>query len=1319
MRSIRSHIRAPFGVIAIFLLCASIFASLAIIHNTSAAFDFDNAELDAKNRSASYYVTLQGCVQNNMYGTIDAENTNYSPSSVNWFDDNNAYGYIYTEGKTDCRDVMIKALTLWDITPEAFLKGLKYEQKSSTSYKWTGTGDGNARRSNFESYVKSVLATSNPADAGAAAEYQRYSTWWQSQCVVKSFGDISALTDDVIKERINSGYTESTGTYSSNKYVKIKQPDGKEWGYSYKHKASSSSGRGGAAAFSYTTYGYHTTAAKATCDDTVSKLGGSSLAAYNTYSNALAVTSICKSQGYQTITASSSNPVGVYTLTACENGYANKSKPTYCATTYTPKTINYQGATIENTQKAEQDACLYGRSITPEQLAAAVNGIVDSDIPPPDGGGGDDTATSCVVDGIGWMVCPLLNAFGGLSDAMYGWIDSVLRLQPLSLSSESPQFIAWQSIRNIANVLLVIAFLVIIFSQLTSMGVSNYGVKKTLPRLVIVALAINTSFYLMAIAVDLTNIIGVGLHSIFSTLAPDADASTMNAAGVIGALVTGTGTAIVAGTAITFAAASAGSFSTLALMALPVIGVAILGLLAAVATLFIRNALVVVLIVISPLAFAAYLLPNTQSLFAKWRKLFISMLVLFPMAALLFGGSKFAASVIVTADQPLSALAAIFIMAVPLGMLPWLVKSSNSLLGNIGGRLSGLASKARNPLTRATQGAVDKSKAASLAGRRNMFGFKQKPGRTNMAQRMNNRRMSREAEIGNLKGESEENWREMAISGTGGGKNGKAAARAQAALKGQQDHSTRKGRNDARAQEMHTARINTPGSVIGQMDTEAREAKLATARNEAQTQARFDQRVQNSAALTNTQQATRRAEEVSKTVKAEQDHAFEQVKSTDATLLGLRDRQADAQLKTAALTEQSAVQTQRRQQADPGLLDVRLATEASKKERGALDQQITEQVAAAGTTAGAAELIANGVSSSTISQLQDAHESQADSQLRTAAYTEQASAETERRQMSDLDLVNTRLGTEASKRERGALNQQVSQMVEEGSTQDGGDALVSMGVDQGIVDSLRTSQVTSSIASSATNSAKNVQQVEYAKQIEASAPMAAAAGGIDPQGMDRVVAGAKSVITDVVNKAIGMEKSTMSYTAVTDSPTGEPGLASIYSNGGVDTSGKPLVSAERRAAAAGQIFKVGSDEQILQMLNDVSAMPTNTPDEREAKKLIMQQIAADMGSRKPTALGAADVSALARGDYSGVIEDKIGARFSAGKISPENLYATSADELQRMITVFSSGYTPATPEAAANIAELKTQIEVYKTSPTFKPASPEIAALINKLEAEL
>ena len=928
-------------------------------------------------------------------------------------------------------------------------------------------------------------------------------------------------------------------------------------------------------------------------------------------------------------------------LAACIQGAMHLADASYCNTNYpAPDSLNASGNLPTDTNKSKRDACAAGASLNVDG-----GGVVLSDSDAPEDPNADTTATACVVDGIGWMVCPMLNALGGLGDAMYGWIDSVLRLQPLTVSNgdgtESSQFVAWQSIRNIANVLLVIAFLIIIFSQLTSMGVTNYGVKKTLPRLIIVALAINTSFYIMAIAVDLTNIIGVGLHSIFSTLAPDATAATMNANEIIGAFVTGTGTVAVAGTAVAIAAGTGAlSLSTLALMALPVVGVAVLALLAAVATLFIRNALIVILIVISPLAFAAYLLPNTQSMFTKWRKLFVSMLVLFPMAALLFGGAKFAASVVVVSDQPLSALAAIFIMAAPLGMLPWLVKSSNSLLGNIGGKLGGLARRARNPLNKAVEGQVNKQREAYRAGQKTFFGRKQKEGKTNVAQRWNNRRMSREAEIGNLKGESEENWREMAISGTGGGKNGKAAARAQAALKGQQDHATLKGRNDARAQEMHTARINTPGSVIGQMDTEAREAKLATARNEAQTQARFDQRVQNSAALTNTQQATRRAEEVSKTVKAEQDHAFEQVKSTDATLLGLRDRQADAQLKTSALTERSAVETQRRQQADPGLLNIRLDTEASKKERGALEQDITRQVAEGATDVGGAELV----------------------------------------------------GRQISAADQAAM--------------------------QSIVDRLKTAQVSSSVATSATTSAQNVQQQEHSTELMQNAALAVDAGGIDPRGESRVKAAANAVITDATNKAISAEKSTMTRAVAGARDGSDPD--SLWSIVRDDTA-----SVERRAAAAGQIMKTAGDGDIHELFEYVGDLSEPTLDST-SRLFIQQQMSDDMGGRKPVSIGAADAAALGTGTYSGNFDSKVTGRLSAGKLSPENLYATSADELQRMVQVLSdpsfvaqdpNGTPPGT--GAANLAELKLQIENYKKSPSFKPASPEIAALIDQLEAEI
>ena len=56
-------------------------------------------------------------------------------------------------------------------------------------------------------------------------------------------------------------------------------------------------------------------------------------------------------------------------------------------------------------------------------------------------------------------------------------------------------------------------FLAIIISQLTGFGISNYGIKKMLPRLIIAAILVNLSIYICQIAVDLSNILGYGLRA--------------------------------------------------------------------------------------------------------------------------------------------------------------------------------------------------------------------------------------------------------------------------------------------------------------------------------------------------------------------------------------------------------------------------------------------------------------------------------------------------------------------------------------------------------------------------------------------------------------------------------------------------------------------------------------------------------------------------------------------------------------------------------------------------------------------------------------
>ena len=76
---------------------------------------------------------------------------------------------------------------------------------------------------------------------------------------------------------------------------------------------------------------------------------------------------------------------------------------------------------------------------------------------------------------------------------------------------------------------------------------------------------------------------------------------------------------------------------------------AVPALLAVLTTLLIlvgRYALLTILIAISPLAFVAFILPGTEGLFDKWRKTFITLLVFYPMVAVLFAGSKAAAYII-------------------------------------------------------------------------------------------------------------------------------------------------------------------------------------------------------------------------------------------------------------------------------------------------------------------------------------------------------------------------------------------------------------------------------------------------------------------------------------------------------------------------------------------------------------------------------------------------------------------------------------------------------------------------------------------------
>ena len=159
-----------------------------------------------------------------------------------------------------------------------------------------------------------------------------------------------------------------------------------------------------------------------------------------------------------------------------------------------------------------------------------VDGVLDGGMD--SGSGSSDEGDPCYnagIESMSWLLCPALNNTRDTVAHVDGWINSWLSVETNLYSStkeaggRTEAYQAWGVLRNIANIVLAIIFLVIIFSQLTGYGINNYGIKKILPRLIVFAILINLSFIICEIAVDISNILGSGLNNLFSNLAGAVD----------------------------------------------------------------------------------------------------------------------------------------------------------------------------------------------------------------------------------------------------------------------------------------------------------------------------------------------------------------------------------------------------------------------------------------------------------------------------------------------------------------------------------------------------------------------------------------------------------------------------------------------------------------------------------------------------------------------------------------------------------------------------------------------------------------------------
>ena len=319
----------------------------------------------------------------------------------------------------------------------------------------------------------------------------------------------------------------------------------------------------------------------------------------------------------------------------------------------------------------------------------------------------DDDDVTCMNSGagksLGWILCPVLDLLTSTAEKTYNSI-----IKP-SMDIESDLFdqskagagthSAWSVFQGIANVAFVILFMVVIVSQVTGIGINNYGIKKILPKLIVVAILVNISWYICVIATDVSNIVGNSIQELFKHLPTTADGE---AASITLATVSGGKRVIdIAAKETLNAVAILGTVAGIgAIIINPAILLSLLisalGVVISVFTLFIllsaRQALVVVLTVVSPVAIVCFMLPNTKKIFDRWLKISEGMLLVYPICGLLVGGGDYVSRLLLTlANQGgfFIVLTAMIVGIVPIFFIPTVLKKSFAAAGDIGANISG------------------------------------------------------------------------------------------------------------------------------------------------------------------------------------------------------------------------------------------------------------------------------------------------------------------------------------------------------------------------------------------------------------------------------------------------------------------------------------------------------------------------------------------------------------------------------------------------------------------------------------------------------
>lgn len=310
-----------------------------------------------------------------------------------------------------------------------------------------------------------------------------------------------------------------------------------------------------------------------------------------------------------------------------------------------------------------------------------------------DDGTADDKQSYCQENGgfLSWMLCPAIADGAATAGGLLGFITSLTTVHTSIIEQFSKQdssiYKAWSAFRNIANIGFVIMLLVVVFSQVTNIGISNYNIKKILPKLIITAILVNFSYLIMGALIDLSQIAGNGIGALIRSVAADgmdADAST-RASAIISAIA-GSVTGVAGGLAGIGVATGALAGPAIILPVVMFIVTTLISVFFGFIMLTIRQAAIIMVVVLAPLMMVLYALPNTAAITKKYLSIVKSLLMLYPMFIFATSAGALASSIIIgTSTDILMMIVGGLLNVLPYFAIPSMTSKSLAGLGAITG----------------------------------------------------------------------------------------------------------------------------------------------------------------------------------------------------------------------------------------------------------------------------------------------------------------------------------------------------------------------------------------------------------------------------------------------------------------------------------------------------------------------------------------------------------------------------------------------------------------------------------------------------------